>query len=295
MTPWQRQQNVHIAHRRTQRKFGTVAGNVNIGGAEVAGGEVWREAPDLAVANHALPVQPVVVIGVQNRDAICRQAGEDFAFGFSHARERTETFEMRRRQVVDQRGIRACQADGPGDFALMIGTKLNHRVLMFRRETQQRHRHADVIIQVACGVERVAALAENGSGHLFHRGFTGRPRQRDHARGHLLSDPRRQFAKRQARVSHHQLRQVNIQLAAYQQRASAASLRLVGKIMRVETLAFQRHKQAAGRQFAGVGRYRVDISIGAMQLAFQNVGKLAQKYVNHATAPSRRAAVTRSE
>ncbi|CCK01029.1 hypothetical protein BN129_463 [Cronobacter sakazakii 701] len=295
MTPWQRQQNVHVARWRTQRKFGAVAGDMNIGSAEIAGIEVWREAPDLAIANDALPVQPVVIISVQNRDAVCRQASEDFTFGFCHARERAEAFQMCRRQVIDQRGFRARQAYGPGDFALMVRAKLNHRILVLWREAQQRHRYADVIIQIACGVERVAALAKNSGGHLFHRGFAGRARQRDHARRYLLSDPRRQFAKRQTRVGDHQLRQVDIQLAAHQQRARAARLRLACKIVRVETLAFQRHKQAAWRQFAGVGRNRVDISIGAVQLAIQNGGKLAQRYANHATAPSRRAAVTRSE
>ena len=81
---------------------------------------------------------------------------------------------MRGGKVVDQRRFRTRQADGPGDFALVVGAELNHRVLMFFGQTQQSHRYADIVVQVTGGIQRIAALAEDRRGHLFDRGFTGR-------------------------------------------------------------------------------------------------------------------------
>ncbi len=58
-----------------------------------------------------LPVQPVIIIGIHNRDTVLRTAGIDFAFRFRHAGQRAETFQMRHRRVIDQRRFRARQAN----------------------------------------------------------------------------------------------------------------------------------------------------------------------------------------
>ncbi|MNY56449.1 hypothetical protein D3C86_1925310 [compost metagenome] len=87
---------------------------------------------------------------------------------------------------------------------------------MFLRQTQQRHWHADVVIQIAGSVKRIATLAEDRSRHLFDRGFAGRARQRHNARGDLLANPGSQLTKRLARVFHHQLRQIDVQFTAHQ-------------------------------------------------------------------------------
>lgn len=94
-----------------------MTGDMHVGRREVAVRRIRREAPHFAIANHALPVQPVVIVGIQNRDAVLRQTGKDFALRLSHARQRAEALEVRGGEVVDQRRFRTRQADGPGDFA----------------------------------------------------------------------------------------------------------------------------------------------------------------------------------
>ena len=96
---------------------------------------------------------------------------------------------MRRSKVVDQRGFRTRQADGPGDFALVVGAEFDHRVLMLFSQAQQRHRYTDIVVQVASGIQCVAALAKDRRGHLFDRGFTGRAGQGDDAGRYLLTHP----------------------------------------------------------------------------------------------------------
>ncbi|CSF65598.1 Uncharacterised protein [Shigella sonnei] len=66
---------------------------------------------------------------------------------------------MRRCQVVDQRSFRASQTHSPGYFALMVRAKFNNCVIVFRRQAQQRHRYTDVVVEIACRIKRVAALA----------------------------------------------------------------------------------------------------------------------------------------
>ena len=189
MASRQRQQYVNVAGWGLQRKFGAVAGDLHVGRREIAVRRVRREAPHFAIANHRLPVQPVVIVGIEDGDAIFRQTGIDFALRLRHARQRTETFQVRRSKVVDQRRFRTRQADGPGDFALVVGAEFDHRVLMLFGQPQQRHRDADIVVQVAGGIQRVAALAEDRRGHLFNRGFTGRAGQGDDASRHLLTHP----------------------------------------------------------------------------------------------------------
>ncbi len=114
-----------------------------------------------------------MALQVNNGDAFFGQTGKNFAFGFGHAREGTETFKMRRGKIVDQRRFRRSQCRGVSDLALMISTQFDYGVLMLWGQAQQRQRHADIIVQVACGIERFAALAQNRRGHLFYRGFAG--------------------------------------------------------------------------------------------------------------------------
>ncbi len=58
-----------------------------------------------------------------------------------------------------------------------------------------------------------------------------------------------------------------------QQRAGARRFRLFGKIMGVETLPFQRHKQAARRHFTGIGGHLVDSDIATLPFAMGDRGR----------------------
>ncbi len=181
---------------------------------------------------------------------------------------------MRRGKVIHQRRFRLRQAHGPGDFALVISTQFDHRIFMLAIQTQERHRHADIVIQIACGIKRVATLAEDRSGHLLNGGFTGRAGQRHNARRNLLANPCCQLTKGQAGIFYHRLRQVDIQFTAHQQRTRACCFRLPGKVVRIKTLTLQRHKQAAGGDFTRVGGDRIEGQLAA-DLSAQDSGQLA--------------------
>ncbi|SSW86218.1 Uncharacterised protein [Klebsiella pneumoniae] len=93
---------------------------MDIGRRKITVGRIWREAPGFTRTNDALPVQPVVVVGVQNGDTVIRQAGVNLAFRFRHAFQRAKAFQVRSREVIHQRRFRASQAYGPGDFTLVV-------------------------------------------------------------------------------------------------------------------------------------------------------------------------------
>ena len=120
MTTRQRQQHIHAARWGREGELRAVRRHMDIGRGKITVGRIRREAPGFTRPNDALPVQPVVVIGVQNGDTVFRQAGVNLAFRFRHAFQRTKAFQMRRREVIHQRRLRACQAHGPGDFALVV-------------------------------------------------------------------------------------------------------------------------------------------------------------------------------
>ena len=73
---------------------------MNAGCREIAVGGVRRKTPGFTLANHALPVQPVIIVGVHNRDAVERQTGVNFALGFRHAFQRAKSFQVRGGQVI---------------------------------------------------------------------------------------------------------------------------------------------------------------------------------------------------
>ncbi len=112
---------------------------------------------------------------------------------------------MRRCQVIHQRAFGLNQIGGVGNFALMIGTELDDRILMFCGQPQQRHRHAIIVVEIACGVERFTALTQNRRRHLFNRGFAGGAGQRHYTGGRLLTHPCAQPAKGETGIFNHHL------------------------------------------------------------------------------------------
>ncbi|MNE35697.1 hypothetical protein D3C80_1294730 [compost metagenome] len=68
---------------------------------KIAVRSIWRETPGFTRANDALPVQPVIVIGIHNGNAVLRQATINFTFRFCHAFQRAKSFKMRCRKVID--------------------------------------------------------------------------------------------------------------------------------------------------------------------------------------------------
>ncbi len=157
----------------------------------------------------------------------------------------------------------------------MVGAEFDHRVLMLFSQAQQRHRYTDIVVQVASGIQCVAALAKDRRGHLFDRGFTGRAGQGDDAGRYLLTH--------QAANSPKAWR-VSFTITCGRSQASGrltssapapAAFARFGKIMSVETLAFQRHKQAARRHFTGIGGHLVDSDVATLPFAMGDRGELA--------------------
>ena len=134
-------------------------------------------------------------------------------------------------------------------------------------EPQQRERYTDVVVEVALrGVCRIAcSLSQNGRDHLCDRGLAVASRHGDHRQRELGTPQTRQLTQRASRVGHFRTGQACAGEPLMCQRCHrTGGLGLRQKIVRIETLALERHEQVAGAQTA---RVRVHTSDGHVDIA----------------------------
>ena len=95
----------------------------------------------------------------------------DFAFGSDDAFERAETGKVRRGDVGNQRHVRAGKRCQHRDFAGMVRAHFDYRIAVFVTQAQQGERHADVVVQVADGGQRLPACLQQALQDFFGAGF----------------------------------------------------------------------------------------------------------------------------
>ncbi|MNT16378.1 hypothetical protein D3C72_1514780 [compost metagenome] len=107
MTPRKGQRDRRSAERAVQRKLCAVTVDLYIAGEEIdAFCRLRRESPNGFPLQHALPMRPIVVVGVDDRHAVSRQAGKNFALRLGNTGQRTKAFQVSGRQVIYQGGLR---------------------------------------------------------------------------------------------------------------------------------------------------------------------------------------------
>ena len=155
-----------IAAVHAQHEAAAVGGEVVCGDVGV---DIEREGVLRAVAELVLPAGGGGQVEVQDDGAVAVRV--DFAFGGDDAFERTKSGEVRRGDVGNQRHVRAGECYQGGDFAGVVRAHFNHRIAVFVAQTQQGERHADVVVQVADGGERLPARLQQALQDFFGAGF----------------------------------------------------------------------------------------------------------------------------
>ena len=114
---------------------------------------------------HVIPIQD------SHPFRIGRQRFDQLLFGGGNGLNRTQTFQVYRANNRQDAYLWPGQLAQQRDFAAGVHAHLQNSVLVFRAQLEQRQGQADLVVVAALGLQRQAALGENGMNQLFTGGF----------------------------------------------------------------------------------------------------------------------------
>ena len=257
-----------IAAVHAQHEAAAVGGEVVRGDVGV---DIEREGVLRAVVELVLPAGGGGQVEVQDDGAVAVRV--DFAFGGDDAFERTKSGEVRRGDVGNQRHVRAGECYQGGDFAGVVRAHFNHRIAVFVAQTQQGERHADVVVQVADGGQRLPARLQQALQDFFGAGFAvaaGDGEKLRLATGAAVACQRLQGGEG---VGDDDLRQVYFGAVVGNDSGNrAAFLRRGQEVFAAEVRAMQGDEEFARAQATAVGADVARLKIGAMMDAIAEGG-----------------------
>ena len=244
-----------------------------------------REGQVRAAAGQRQPQRRMGVVGREHGHAGRAQGFDGAAVFARHGFHRGHEFLVLTLGVVDQGHRGRGDARQQRDFARVVHAQFHHAGLVpalgVLAQAQQRQRHADVVVVVAFGGQRIVAQPgpQDGRDHLRDRGLAVAAGHGDQRQVVLAAPGGGQEFQRALHVGHLQSRQAGCGQAMLGQRGHGTGLaRLRQKVVRIEALATQRHEQVARLQRAGVAVHTQHRrgGIAHQQCIGQQRGQLAQ-------------------
>ena len=201
---------------------------------------------------------------------------------------------MRRRDEGDEADFWPRDGGEVGDVAGLARAHLEHRVFGVGRHRQQGQGQADLVVVVA-GVDVGAAVArQDRRQQRLDRGLAVGAGNADHARVTAPAHGPRNLAQGLPGVGHHDLGQVERELALDQQCRGAVGAGIGGEIMAVVALAAQGHEQGCRHRLARIDRNGVDADVAPVQATAGPVGNVGEAAAQHGRASSAVRATARS-
>src|SRR5690554_7926869 len=117
-----------------QLETGRLGLELNVGGKHIT---AITKAEALFSANRLTDRVSKIICGRYNRTSICHNMRINFRFGPADAVTATELAQMCSPDINDPRYLWLYQLRSVINFTLMAGSKLHHRILMFRTQLQQ--------------------------------------------------------------------------------------------------------------------------------------------------------------
>jgi hypothetical protein len=114
------------------------------------------------------------VVAIQYGDAALQQASENLRLRVGDRLERGEMFEMRRRDLGDDRDMRLNQLYERGDLSGMVHAELEDAEARVRRHARKRQGHAPLIVVGGGRSMGRTEMREHLARHLFRRGLADR-------------------------------------------------------------------------------------------------------------------------
>ena len=162
------------------------------------------EIDHAAVCIGFAPQPGMRVIGVEYCDTGIRQAIEYLALGTCDIFNRAKETDMRGQGVVDHCHIGCGQARQVVDFACMVHAHFQYGVLMRLAQAQQHQRQADVVVEIAFGMEhggvRSGVRPQDRRQHFLDRGLAVAAGDGDHRNGEAPAPGGSQPAQCQAGI-----------------------------------------------------------------------------------------------
>ena len=230
------------------------------------------------LAGHAAPEFGVVVIGVDDGNAIRLQAAKNAALLASHFVQVAHAFKVGALGVSDHRHGRCTEGRQVGDFTRAIHAHLDDSSAMRGAQPKQRQRQADVVIEVAASGEHGGAegCLQNRGDHFLGRRLAVRASDGNDRQRELGAPGGCKVAEGEAGVIDDNGRNTSRHLAfiRHEQGSGACGHGLIEKIMCIETLAAQGDEELAVGNRTGVRRHAGHLDIGANQTAMGRLGDL---------------------
>ena len=181
------------------------------------------------------------------------QPRDHLTFAARHAVEIAETLEMLRTRVGDETDGRTREPDELGHVADAIRAHLDHGAPMRGLEAHQRHRHADVIVEIPVGRHARPASRQNRRRHFLGGGLAVAAAHADDRNRERCAPRGRQPLQRIERVRYHDLRDRCGGHRLLHQRADRAALcRGRHELPAVELRTLERDEERAGGERAAV-------------------------------------------
>ena len=250
---------------------------------------VHPERDDAARRRDAAPVGGVGIVGIDDGRRAGVEAGHHLALALRDAVEVAEAFEMLGAGVGDQAHRRPRQPHQFRHIADAVRAHLDHGAAVRGLEAHQRHRHADVIVQVAVSRHARSHARENRGDHFLGGGLPVAAADGHDGHVEFAAPCLAQLLQRAQRVWNHDLRQRMwhglLDHGLLDNGADGAALRRRrDELAAVEIRPAQRDEQRPGRESAAVGGHRAVGTILAGQSAAERRCGVAQRSLHSPTS-----------
>ena len=194
-----------------------------------------------------------VVVPVAEGDGVVRHSVEHGGLFLQDAAAVAQKLQMRVADDRKEHGRRLHHSGQRRHVAEVRHAHLDDRGLVLRLEPEERERHAELIVEVLLGFQRIPALREHGRDHFLGRRLAdaaGHAEDRDGKAGAVGA---RERFERGSRIRHADDRPVLSRRDALRKAAGRAEVERLGDIIvPVHTLAGDGGKECAGRDGAAI-------------------------------------------
>ena len=171
---------------------------------------------------------------------------------------------MRFADVGDQSEIGLCDRAQQRDLSAMTRTHLHDAEFRRTVHRQQRQRHSDVVVEISLRDRYAVFPFQRPADQFFGRRFSVAARYADDRNGKIPAPLSGHVTQSQTGIGNDQRRQRIIFRNAFRHHSRNPFFRQFGqKIMRIEILAFQCHKQIACADKTGIYRNAVKRCVGS--------------------------------
>ena len=205
---------------------------------------------------NCLTAQDVVLAVEEDVTTALAEVVVEFALRADYTLEGTKAFKVGHADVGDDATVSLHDATEVGNLAGMVGTRFNDGQLVLGAEAQEGFGHADVVVEVALGVEEAEFAAEDGGEKFLGGGLAVRTRHLEDGQGEFAAVAGCQLLHGRKDIVHEYIAVAMHHCGIVDHGIGTATFEGLGcKLIAIKVAALEREKDAVGNQSAGVGSH----------------------------------------